>query len=1102
MKLADYAIKKPATIIISLVGILLFGFLSFSGMKQDLITTITLPRIMVYCIYPGASPTDIEQAVVNPFEKVMASVSGVNKLESDCMKSVGFVTATCDWDVNLNQMKTELESVIESVTLPDSAFPPVVRILNSNLLPIISFKVEPGKIISLDPKTGEQLLDEAGKPIWVTRELTPLQITQYLENNVVPQFQKILGVSQVSIKGGSYQEVCIRLDMDRCQSTGVTPLRIYTILSYSNMNLPAGNVYHEGRFLNFRTQGKFDNIDDIRDMVIDFKESDKTFIKLRDVAEVDIVDAPKDHYVEWNKEPIIVLEVEKLPTGDTIKIIDKVKKIIDNTVVRSGNLLSFEPILDSSKDIGAAVNGVANSAITGVIFVFLVIFIFLQNIRTTLIIGTSIPLSVIIAFCCMKLAGLNINLMTLGGMTVAIGMIVDSSIVILENTWNLFLKSGDAKAAASEGADEVGGAVIASIMTTLVVFLPILTLSGLVGAILTDVSMTIVFALAGSLIVSIMVVPFMCSLLLKMPDKTATTKTQKLIEAFGSKVGYVLDKIDGFYEKLIKSALLNKNFVLICAVLILILSFLTLGLVGFEFLDAPDMGEFEIVVKTPSGFSMEETREKLRLLNDELNDILGANLKSGQFLTGSDPTYPINGIANSGAIRLRLIDAPSRSKGMSIFDVIPMLQEELPKRVPGVDITVNNGGLAAMLSFATGGSGFVVEVSGKDFDEISKVALEISRHIQEHPKVYKTQMNVNLDEKELISKLDLAGLGSVGISPFEAAASELIVFQGMRAGNLLIGDDEYEIRVTSNLEKTNLGEDTLTNVPLQSQKGGTMLSMAVVSKLEEKSSADRIPHVNKMRSITITGLVSDGSDIAKDMRPILETVPLPAGVEWEIGGSSSLLADALGDLLVVMGVAIFLVYAVMVIQFQKFTQPLIVMTSIPFVFIGVAISLLLSSTNISLVAMLAVIALIGTVINNAIVLIDYTNLLREKYGQPLYDAVVNSGRSRLKPILMTTLTTALGVVPMFLSRAEGNELLKPLGLVIAGGLLTSTAVTLILVPVIYYVVESKRDSIKTRLSKTDSSKVSALVSSGGDNKRKTSSTSSKKRETNKAKKGV
>lgn len=1069
MKLADYAIKKPATIIICLVGILLFGLLSFSGMKQDLITTITLPRVMVYCIYPGASPTDIEQAVVNPFEKVMASVSGVNKLESDCMKSVGFVTATCDWDVDLNQMKTELESVIKTVTLPDSAFPPVVRIINSNLLPIISFKVEPGKIIALDPDTGEELRDESNKPVLIDRELTPLQITQYLEDNVVPQFQKILGVSEVSIRGGSYQEVCIRLDMDKCQSTGVTPLRIYTILNYSNMNLPAGNVYHEGRFLNFRTQGKFDNIDDIRDMVIDFKESDKTFIKLRDVADVDIVEAPKDHYVEFNREPIIVIEVEKLPTGDTIKIIEKVKKIIQSTVVKSGNLLSFEPILDSSKDIGAAVNGVANAAITGVIFVFLVIFLFLQNIRTTLIIGTSIPLSVIIAFCCMKLAKLNINLMTLGGMTVAIGMIVDSSIVVLENTWNLFLKSGNAKEAASEGADEVGGAVIASIMTTLVVFLPILTLSGLVGAILTDVSMTIVFALAGSLIVSIMVVPFMCSLLLKMPQEGTSSKTGKFFKGIGKKVNLVLEKIDGFYEGLIKSALKNKNFVLVCAVLILILSFLTLGLVGFEFLDAPDMGEFEIIVKTPSGYSMEETREKLRLLNDEINQLLGANLKSGQFLTGSDPTYPINGIPNSGAIRLRLINAPSRSKGMSIFKVIPMLREELPKRVPGVDITVNNGGLAAMLSFATGGSGFVVEVSGKDFDEISKVALDISRHIQEHPKVYKTQMNVNLDETELISKLDLAGLGSVGISPFEAASSELIVFQGMNAGNLLIGDEEYDIRVTSNLEKTNLGEDTLTNVPLQSQKGGTMLSMAVVSKLEEKSSADRIPHVNKMRSITITGLVTDGSDIANDMRPILEKVPLPAGVEWEIGGSSSLLADALGDLLVVMGVAIFLVYAVMVIQFQKFTQPLIVMTSIPFVFIGVALSLLISGTNISLVAMLAVIALVGTVINNAIVLIDYTNLLREKYNQPLYEAVVNSGRSRLKPILMTTLTTALGVVPMFLSRAEGNELLKPLGLVIAGGLLTSTAITLILVPVIYYVVESKQDSIRAKLKTSNGS---------------------------------
>lgn len=1069
MKLADYAIKKPATVIISLVGVFLFGFLSIAGMKKDLITSITLPQIMVYDIYPGAGPFDIEQSIVKPFEKVMSAVSGVNKLESDCMKSVGFVTATCDWDADLNQMKIEIESAIREVALPENAFPPRVFIFNSNLLPILSFKVEPGMIQEFDLERGSFVIDpKTRKPKEVKRDLTSLQVTRFLEENLLTPLQQIVGVSQVTILGGASQEVSIRLDMDKVLAVGVSPLQIYTILTYSNKNLPAGNVYYEGRFLSFRTEGKFNDIEDIRNMVIDFKEEEKTFIRLSDVAEVELVTSKNDHYVEFNREPIIVLEIEKLPSGDTVEIIKRSKELVAQVNAKFGNILSFEPILDSSKDIEAAIGGVVQSAFIGILAVIFVIFLFLQNVRTTIILGASIPFSVIMAFIGMKLAGLNMNLMTMGGLTVALGMIVDSSIVVLENSWNLFLKTGDAKKAASEGADEVGGAVIASILTSLVVFIPILTLSGLVGAILKDVSLTIVFALVASLIVAIFVVPFFCSVLFKLPKKEPESKTDFFIFHFSKKVNGFLDQVDQFYSRLISISIKNRVFVLSCALLILILSIFCIGLVGFEFLDAPDMGEFEILVKTPSGYSMEETLEKMRLVNDELNAILGENLKSGQFTTGSDPVYPIYGNPTSGMIRLRLIDSRKRSKGMSIFEVIPLLQEELPKRVPGVDITVNNGGLAAMLSFATGGAGFVVDIFGENLDDLSKVALEVARRVQDHPSVYKTQLNVNLAEKELVSKLDLAALGSVGLSPFEAAVSELIVFQGLKAGSIDIGKEDFNIRLSSNLENTNIGPDTLNSVPVKTQKGN-FLTLAVVSDLIQHSSSDRIPRVNKMRSITVTGLISNGADIAREMRPILNSIPLPPGTGWEIGASSSLLASAMEDLLLVLGIAIFLVYAVMVIQFQRFGQPLIILSSIPFIFIGVALALLLSKTNLSLVAMLAVISLVGCVINNAIVLVDYTNLLRTKYHQSLDEAVINSGRSRLKPIMMTSLTTALGVVPMILSQAEGSELLRPLGLVIAGGLLTSTFITLILVPILYHLFEFKREERKMKAI-TDSTK--------------------------------
>lgn len=1057
MKLADFSIRKPATIIILLAGVILFGLLSLRGMRQDLITTITMPQIMAYTIYPGASPSDIEDSITRPFEDRLSQVSGVVKIESDSMKSVSFVIVTCGWDVDLNQMKGEVESRVKSIKLPDGVMAPQVVVLNSNMLPIISMKVAPGKVPQIDSVTGKIQIDpETGDPVLRQKEFSTLQITQFLDDNLIQQLQKISGVSKVSIKGGAEQELAIRLDMDKVQAKEISILNIFKILKYSNMNLPAGTVTYEGKSLSFRTEGKFNSIEDIRNMTIDFKEDERTFIRLRDVADVSIVEVAPDHYAEYDSEPIILVEVEKLPSGDTVKIIKKVKELCSSVEEKSGNLVTFSPILDSSKDIGAAISNVKNAAVMGAMLAILVIFMFLHNIRTTIIVGLSIPLSVIIAFVAMKLMGLNLNLMTLGGMTVAIGMIVDSSIVVLENTYNHFLEHGDRKKAASVGADEVGGAVVASIATSLAVFIPILTLSGLVGAILKDISMTIVFALGASLIVSLMVVPFLSSLMLKMPDPKPRTFFGRGVQRIAKVVEGSIKKLTEWYGVALKGALDNRVFILIIAVIILLTSLFTVKLVGFEFLDAPDMGEFEIVVKTPSGTSMEETREKMRMINDEVKDLLGRNLKSGMFVTGLDPKYDVGGNATVGLIRIRLVDSKKRDKGMSIFEIMPLLQEEIPKRVPDVDIAVNNGGIAKMLSYATGGSGFVVNVTGSDFDEIAKIATDIAAVVDQHPSVYKTELNVNLNEKELVSKLDLANLGALGISPFEAAVSELIVFQGMDAGSMNYGGDDLNIRLESNLEGAEIGRDTLNRVPVQNQ-AKDFVTMAVLTDLVEESSADKIPHVNRMRSITVTGLVDDGSDISQDVRPALDEIVTPVGVEWEISGSSDLLAEVIPDLIMVMIIAVFLVYAVMVIQFQRFIQPLIVMASVPFVLIGCTLALLISGINLSLVAMLGLIALAGMVVNNAIVLIDYTNLLRTKYNRNLDQAVLESGKSRLKPILMTTMTTALGVFPMMLANAEGSELYKPLGWVIFGGLITSTMITLFLIPVLYHIVEGRRD---------------------------------------------
>lgn len=1041
MKPWNFAIKHPVVIAILLVTVIFFGGISLMGLKQDLITNISLPQIAVFTIYPGAGPEDVEQGVTDVLEERFASIQGIDSLESFSQNSLSMVILIFSPDADLNQKINEVRAEISASvsSLPENVSGmPTAFIMSSNLYPIFSVQVE---------STMNRTL-----------------LTDYMKEKVIPLVNRVEGVAAAELVGLAERQLDIVIDLEKLESREISILDIYQLLKYNNLTFPSGSVSYRDKKLSVRTAGNFKSVNDIGEMVVGYKEEERSFILLKDIAHIKIVEKRPDHYAEFDGQSILVLDVTKKPDGDSMAIIEEIKEIFRQISLNTNGAVSFTPVIDSSFDVKLAVNSVRDSAIQGAFLAVLVIFLFLHNVRATLIISSTIPLSVVIAFILMRFGGLNINIITLGGLTVAIGMMVDSAIVILENTYNHYEKLGDRKQAASIGAGEVGGAILASTSTSLAVFIPILFLTGLVGAILKDVSLTICFALAASTVVSVVVVPWMCSLILKNPKIENLGRWGRFYQGASNKIDKTIDTVRDYYIKGLNWSIDNKKFIAIVMILILILSVLLFLLLGFTFIPSTDMNEFQIEVTAPSGFSLEQTREKMREIEAIVSELV-PELDSGYYYTGLSGAYDVVYVPKKGYAKLRLqrkSDRPKiNGKVRSVQDVILLLQDEIPSRVTDVNVVVSNGGIDKMMSYATGGTGLVVEVYGEDFDDVLQSAVMVSEILGKDPGIYKTGMNVVTTEYEVINELTLRYLNYLGITPFEAGVTSRIIFNGMEVGQFNDNGKNYSINLVSNVAGEKITDDILNKIRIKNRQN-KFISFENISQMKIEKTVDQIPHIDRMKSIIVTGYQKDPDvkAIGDRFKAKMNQTILPGDVAWKIGGSSELLASSLDSLVKVLIIAIYLVYVVMVIQFERFVQPFIILASMPFVIIGVAISLFVTNTQISLVSMLGIIALVGTVVNNAIVLVDFTNLLRRDYHMGLLEAVIKGAQSRFKPIMMTTLTTILGVIPMAFGGGEGAEIYAPLGLVIGGGLITSTAVTLFIIPILYYVVESRLENRK------------------------------------------
>ena len=1036
MRIADFSIRHPAIITIVAVAVLVFGAVALSTLSQELIPDTSLPTLVIVTTYPGVGPQEMERQVTSVLEDALATTSGLSTLASSSVPSLSQIVMEFLWEVDVDQKLPEVRERISEVMadLPDGITgPPTIIKVTSGFVPVFTFSV--------------------------TGNIDPYELAEFARRTLVPELAQIPGTATVTLKGAVDREIAVQVDPARLAAREMDVLTVLQLLGAYGTTIPAGSSEYRGDQMSLRTSGTFDTLADLRMVVLG--SQGEIPVLLRDVATVEVRGTEPVFTILENGRPTFVVDITKRTDADSLRIIAEAREVMARAETQFGGAISFTEVRDQGREISVSIRTVRNAALLGGLLAVLVLFLFLRRGTATFIIGVSIPFAVVVAFVLLYARDQTLNKTTLGGLTVAIGMIVDSSIVILENIFRRYRDHpDDPDTAASVGADEVGPAVIASTSTTLAVFVPLLFVQGIAGIILEDVSLTIVYALAGSLIAAVVLVPFLFSRTARLSERRRRRREALAPDrSRWSDGGRVMAALERAYTRALARTIDNGGFVLLVAVLLLGLTATLFSFLGFQFLPETDNGEIVISVETPVGSSMEYTESRVAMLQQIIDrEVPEADVTL--FYVGQNGAFAQNRMSDRAYGVIRLL--PLRERSRDAFAIMDLLRRRSVADIPGARFSFEIGGLNETIAAATGGSGFQITIAGRDIEQVHRAAVAVRSVMEQDPDIVDVNLDVERSYQEITAAFDLPTLGRLGVTPQQAGIAARALFTGIEVGEMDTGGRTLPVVVTSPLEGAPYDSRVWDRLFLRNHKG-EMVSFGAFTTASAARTFAVIPHRDREPAVRVTGTLGTASirSIRSRMLAELGALDFPFGVEWEITGQSAELIASFRSLVYAALASVFLVYVVMVIQFERFVQPLIVLSSIPFTMIGVILTLLIFGSTLSIVSFLGIIALAGIVVNTAIVMIDYTTLRRTRYGVPLHEAVAQGAASRLRPILMTTLTTILGLTPMALGIGEGAEFLAPLGQAIAGGLVTSTAVTLFVVPTLYWIVEHRLERARS-----------------------------------------
>ncbi len=1032
MNLPDFAIRRPVTtLMISLVAVLL-GAIAFVRIPVDLMPEVVYPTLSVQAIYEGVAPEEMETLVTRPLEEAFAAAPGVEEITSTSTEGQAFVRVGFAYGEDLDEAANELRSRLDRRrgNLPEDMEPPVIFKFDVSQFPIMFLTVSAD---DMDPKA----------------------LRHFVEKSLQYRLERVPGVAQFTVRGGLRREIHVDLDLKKLRALDMDVAQVVQIIQRENLNRPVGPV-REGRFeVLLRTHGEFDNLDELRGIVITTRNG--VPIYLRDIATVEDSHEEIRYLVSVNGKPSIRLYVYKQSGANTVKVSEAVWKEIDQ-IHRDFPNIHITATRDTADFIKASISNLEQAAMLGAFLAVAVLMFFLRSFASTLIIGTAIPLAVISTFALMYFNGFTLNTISFGGLALGVGMLVDNSIVVLENIYRHREEGRSRREAASKGSKEVAMAITASTLTTVAVFVPVLFISGMSGQQFQQLAWVVSFALLCSLVAALTIVPTLCARLLPRPGNGVQKKG--LVGVLDRFAGGSLARLTRGYERLLGWALNHRLSVVFGAVFLFAIAVYLLPLIGVELQPEVDEGEIRIRVELEPGTRVEVTDSVMQRLaaiaREEVPEAKYIQVESGS----SSPFR--GGGQNTGDLGISLV--PQSERDRSSQEIAAELRRKLSAE-PGMSVQVRAGGglFSRLTRFGSSeGDRLEVEVRGHDLDILTALAEQVRERMLATPGVTDAEISRKPGLPEMQISVDRPKASSMGLNVSDVADTLETAIGGRRASFYREEGDEYQIlvrlREQDRMELAKVGQ-----IPITTPIGRTIPAESIV-KMRRQEGPVSITRADQERIIAVSGAIAgrDLGSIVADLEGSLRDIDRPDGYEIVFGGEWEEQQKAFRELTFAAILAIVLVYMVMASQFESLRDPFIILLSIPLAAIGVTGLLLITETTFNIQGFLGVIVLVGIVVNNAIVLVDYTNLLRREYGLPLREAVMQAGRNRLRPILMTTITTVLGLLPMSLGLGEGGELQAPLARVVIGGLTTSTLITLVFIPVVYMILEERTERAAVR----------------------------------------
>ncbi len=1025
MSLPEFSIKRPVTVLMAVMVCLLLGAISFVQIPVDLMPEIDSPSLTITTDYEGVAPEEIETLISRPMEQIVSSAPGVKRVSSTSSEGRSAVRVEFSFGMDIEVATDEVRSRLDRGrrALPDDVEPPTIFKFDVTQFPIMFLTM-------------------------ASDELDAKEIRSFAEKSILYRFERVKGVGQVRVGGGLRREIHVDLNLEKLRALNLSVSQVVNTIRQENMNRPVGPVT-EGRFdVLLRTSGEFDSVDQILNVALTSRQGVPVYV--RDVAEVEDSHEDIRHYVGVNGKPALRLIMFKQSGSNTVKISDAVWAEVAE-IEKDYPHLAIDKTMDTADFINSAINNVKGAAGAGAVLAVVVLLFFLRSFSSTMIIGAAIPISVISTFALMYFNGFTLNTVSFGGLALGVGMLVDNAIVVLENIYRHREKGKSGKEAALFGSSQVAMAITASTFTTIAVFVPVLFMGGYSAQTFQQLAYVVSFALLCSLLVGLTVVPALCSKYLG--------SGQSALRIFNP-LERLMTSLAESYAGAIDWSLNNRALVTVMAAGLFGGSIWLSDYVGVELEPQVDDGQIRVNVELESGTRAEVTKEVIDKMEAM---VLEAVPEIEYIMTEAGSDSPFRSIStHTGELRITLSDQAERQRNAR--QITNQIRPMLTSIAPGIQVRtrISGGSFGRRRGGAGGGDRLQVAIRGYSPETTQALALQVRDTMLSIQGVAESEISRRPGTPEMLVRVDRLKAASLGMSVAEVADTLETAVGGRRTSFYREEGDEYDIVVRLR-EEDRLELSQVGRIPLRTPRGELIHADDVV-QLHRQEGPVEINRVDQERIVYVSGTIADrdlGSIIA-DLDVELQKINRPDGYEFEFGGEWLDQQEAFRELLFAAILALVLVYMVMAAQFESLRDPFIILFSIPLASIGVVTMLVATSTTFNMQGFLGVIVLVGIVVNNAIVLIDYTNQLRREHGYDIRKAVMTAGERRLRPILMTTVTTVLGLTPMALGIGEGSELQVPMARVVIGGLMTSTLITLVFIPVVYATLEEFTERVSRR----------------------------------------